>query len=88
MTTIAERLRTGKGATRLLLLALLGVLALTMAELVNGSEGITGRGTASAALRLAIPILPPMDPRHTTEAADPRVSSKGARPSAGPRQVR
>ena len=57
MTTIADRLRTGKGATRLLLLSLLGVLALTIAEQINGSEGITGRGTAGAALRLAIPIL-------------------------------
>ena len=43
--------------TRLILLALLGVLIMTVAELITGSDNLTSRGTASAALRVSIPIL-------------------------------
>jgi simple sugar transport system permease protein len=42
---------------RIVVIALLGILVMTVAELITGTEDLTSRSTASAALRLAIPIL-------------------------------
>ena len=38
-------------------IALLGILVMTVAELITGTHDLTSRSTAGAALRLAIPIL-------------------------------
>jgi len=57
MTLVARRPGMSRRTLRYGLVALAGVLVLTLAELIGGSEGITARSTASAALRLSIPIL-------------------------------
>jgi len=57
MTTIARQTKESNRATRFILIALAGVLALTIAATIADTENLTSRGTASAALRLAIPIL-------------------------------
>ncbi len=63
MTTVADRpaetrqRRRFNRTTRLILIALGAVLIMTIAELITGSSNLTTRGTASAALRVSIPIL-------------------------------
>ncbi len=57
MTTLASQTRQSNRATRFILIALAGVLVLTIAATIADTENLTSRGTASAALRLAIPIL-------------------------------
>lgn len=42
---------------RYMLVALVGVLILAVAEAITGTSSLTSRGTASAALRLAMPIM-------------------------------
>ncbi|MGH8946164.1 MAG: ABC transporter permease, partial [Acidimicrobiia bacterium] len=57
MTRVLDRMRPNTRYARYLWLALGGVMVLTIAELIGGTEGLTDRSTASAALRLSIPIL-------------------------------
>jgi simple sugar transport system permease protein len=57
MTTVASRLLPRNRALRYALIALVAVLILTLAEVVTGTSELTARGTASAALRLSVPIL-------------------------------
>ena len=57
MTTLAHRLLPTNRVLRYTLIALVAVLVLTVAETVTGTEELTARGTASAALRLSVPIL-------------------------------
>lgn len=57
MTLTVGRARPRSRAVRYGLLALAGVLVLTLAQLIGDTEGLTARSTASAALRLSIPIL-------------------------------
>ena len=57
MTSLVERLGFNRRIIRYLWLTLGGVMVLTIAELIGGTEGLTARSTASAALRLSIPIL-------------------------------
>ena len=57
MTAIAERVRLPARSRRILVIALIGILVMTIAELITGTEDLTSRSTASAALRLSIPIL-------------------------------
>lgn len=57
MTMVMERLKTLNRTTRYLLFALGGVLILTIAQLITGTGELTAPSTASAALRLSIPIL-------------------------------
>ena len=57
MTSLVERLGFNRRIIRYLWLTLSGVMVLTIAELIGGTEGLTARSTASAALRLSIPIL-------------------------------
>ncbi len=47
----------GSPAGRILVWGLAGVLILAIVEAITGTEELTRRGTASAALRLAIPIM-------------------------------
>ncbi|MDP9494998.1 MAG: ABC transporter permease [Actinomycetota bacterium] len=57
MTAIAERVRLPARSRRILVIALVGILIMTIAEVITGTEDLTSRSTASAALRLSIPIL-------------------------------
>lgn len=57
MTLILDRMQHDRRITRYGVLALAGVLVLTIAEVVGGTESLTAHSTASAALRLSIPIL-------------------------------
>lgn len=57
MTALVERVKNLGRARLYVLLALAGVLILTIAQVVTGTEDLTSRSTAGAALRLAIPIL-------------------------------
>jgi simple sugar transport system permease protein len=57
MTAVMERLRVTNRSTRYVLLALGGVLILTIAQMITGTGELTAPSTASAALRLSIPIL-------------------------------
>jgi simple sugar transport system permease protein len=57
MTAMAERVRLPARSRRIVLVALAGILVMTIAELITGTEDLTSRSTASAALRLSIPIL-------------------------------
>ncbi len=57
MTAIAERMRLPARSRRIVVIALIGILVMTVAELITDTEGLTSRSTASAALRLSIPIL-------------------------------
>ena len=63
MTTVVERPPETRKPPRLnrttkfILVALGAILIMTVAELITGSADLTTRGTASAALRLSIPIL-------------------------------
>jgi len=57
MTAMAERVRLPARSRRIVVIALVGILVMTIAELITGTEDLTSRSTASAALRLSIPIL-------------------------------
>ena len=57
MTAVAERMRLPARSRRIVVIALIGILVMTIAELITGTEDLTSRSTASAALRLSIPIL-------------------------------
>ncbi len=57
MSTLASRLFPARRTGRYLLLALGGVLVLTVAGIISDTVDLTARSTASAALRLSIPIL-------------------------------
>ena len=57
MTVLVERFTGLNRTSRFILIALAGVLLMTIAELIVDTEFLTSRGTASAALRLAVPIL-------------------------------
>ncbi|MCH8970631.1 MAG: ABC transporter permease, partial [Acidobacteria bacterium] len=57
MTALVERVKNLGRARLYVLLALAGVLILTIAQVVTGTEDLTSPSTAGAALRLAIPIL-------------------------------
>lgn len=57
MTAVMERLKTLNRTTRYLLIALGGVLILTIAQSITGTGELTASSTASAALRLSIPIM-------------------------------
>jgi len=54
---MAERVRLPARSRRIVVIALVGILVMTIAELITGTEDLTSRSTASAALRLSIPIL-------------------------------
>lgn len=56
-TTIRQRLRLDSRTVRYLLIALAGVIVLTVAQGIAGTQELTAPSTASAALRLSIPIL-------------------------------
>ncbi len=56
-TAVPQRLRLPARSRRIVVIALLGILVMTVAELITGTHDLTSRSTASAALRLAIPIL-------------------------------
>lgn len=55
--SVTERLRRSNRTVRYLLIALGGVLILTIAQAIADTEQLTARSTAGAALRLSIPIL-------------------------------
>jgi simple sugar transport system permease protein len=58
MTTLLQRLGTyDRPRVRIVTVVVLAILVMTVAELVTGTSDLTSRSTASAALRLAIPIL-------------------------------
>src|SRR3990172_8899782 len=57
MTAVAARLLPSRRTSRSLLYALSAVLVLAIVVAYTGADELTSRGTASAALRLAIPIL-------------------------------
>jgi ABC-type uncharacterized transport system permease subunit len=57
VTGLASRLLPRNRALRYAFIALVAVLVLTVAEVVAGTSELTARGTASAALRLSVPIL-------------------------------
>lgn len=57
MTAVAERVRLPARSRRIVLIALVGILVMTIAELITDTADLTSRSTASAALRLSIPIL-------------------------------
>jgi ABC-type uncharacterized transport system permease subunit len=57
VTALAERIKASSRTTRLLVIALVAVLVMTIAEVITGTSDLTARSTASAALRLSIPIL-------------------------------
>ncbi|HEY6629165.1 MAG TPA: ABC transporter permease [Acidimicrobiia bacterium] len=60
MTTaevVTRRTRLPARSRRIVIIALAGILVMTIAELITGTEDLTSRSTASAALRLSIPIL-------------------------------
>ncbi|MGH8871544.1 MAG: ABC transporter permease [Acidimicrobiia bacterium] len=57
MTAVFERYKSAGRRTRILVIALVAILVMTIAELFTGTSDLTSRNTASAALRLAIPVL-------------------------------
>jgi simple sugar transport system permease protein len=58
MTALLQRLGTSdRRRTRIVIVALLAILVMTIAELITGTSSLTSSSTAGAALRLAIPIL-------------------------------
>ena len=57
MSTLVDRYRKADRGVRVVVIAVAAVLVMTLAELVTGTSDLTSRSTASAALRLAIPIL-------------------------------
>ena len=57
MSTLVDRYRKADRGVRVVMIAVAAVLVMTIAELVTGTSDLTSRSTASAALRLAIPIL-------------------------------
>jgi simple sugar transport system permease protein len=57
MTVVAERIRLPARSRRIVLIALAGILVMAIAEMITDTEDLTSRSTASAALRLSIPIL-------------------------------
>jgi len=57
MTAVTERMRLPARSRRIVVIALAGILVMTIAEVITGTEDLTSRSTASAALRLSIPIL-------------------------------
>jgi simple sugar transport system permease protein len=57
MTAVVERVRLPARSRRIVLIALAGILVMTIAELITDTADLTSRSTASAALRLSIPIL-------------------------------
>jgi simple sugar transport system permease protein len=57
MTAVVERYHQAGRRTRIVVIALAAILVMTIAELITGTSDLTSRSTASAALRLAIPIL-------------------------------
>ncbi len=57
MTHVAGRFKGMNRGIRYMLLALAAVLLMTIAEIITDTSDLTSRGTAGAALRLAIPIL-------------------------------
>ena len=57
MTAVATRLLPSRRTSRSVLYALSAVLVLAIVVAYTGADELTSRGTASAALRLAIPIL-------------------------------
>ncbi len=57
MTQLVERLKIRNKTLRYMLIALAGVLILTIAQTIAGTEQLTAPSTANAALRLSIPIL-------------------------------
>ena len=57
MTALVEGVRNLSRPARLTIIVVLAVLMMTIAEIVTGTTTLTSRSTASAALRLSIPIL-------------------------------
>ena len=57
MTTFAQKTGMTTRSWRIVLVALAGILVMTVAELIAGTSDLTARSTAGAALRLAIPVL-------------------------------
>ena len=57
MTALVERVRKLSRPARLTIIVSVAVLMMTIAEIVTGTTTLTSRSTASAALRLSIPIL-------------------------------
>jgi simple sugar transport system permease protein len=57
MTALVDRYQQAGRRTRIVVIALVAILVMTVAELITGTSDLTSRSTASAALRLAIPIL-------------------------------
>jgi simple sugar transport system permease protein len=57
MTALVDRYQRAGRRTRIVVIALVAILVMTIAELITGTSDLTSRSTASAALRLAIPIL-------------------------------
>jgi ABC-type uncharacterized transport system permease subunit len=57
VTALVDRFRPSSRGVRYAVLALAGVLVLTIAQGIAGTQDLTAPSTASAALRLSIPIL-------------------------------
>jgi general nucleoside transport system permease protein len=57
MTAVVERVKSTNRTTRIVIIALVAVLVMTIAEVITGTGDLTARSTGSAALRLSIPIL-------------------------------
>ncbi|MGI9611037.1 MAG: ABC transporter permease [Acidimicrobiia bacterium] len=57
MTALADRMSGTSRRTKILVIALVGVLLMAIAEVVAGTDQLTSRSTAGAAVRLGIPIL-------------------------------
>jgi general nucleoside transport system permease protein len=57
MTTVVEKARSLNRPTRLAIIVVIAVVMMTIAEVITGTTALTSRSTASAALRLSIPIL-------------------------------
>ena len=57
MTALVERYRSAGRRARIVVIALTAILVMTIAEMITGTSDLTSSSTASAALRLAIPIL-------------------------------
>jgi simple sugar transport system permease protein len=57
MTALVDRYQQAGRRSRIVVIALVAILVMTIAELITGTSDLTSRSTASAALRLAIPIL-------------------------------
>jgi simple sugar transport system permease protein len=57
MTALVDRYQQAGRRTRIVVIALVAILVMTIAEMITGTSDLTSRSTAGAAVRFAIPIL-------------------------------